>query len=146
MKMKSHSLRPKEKGTNFVVALTLVGTCSIAPNVGLAQEDEIAGAGRFQYQTHCANCHGVSGKGNGPMANELMSKPADLTQLSRKNEGKFPLWRVYQVIDGREAITAHGERSMPIWGSWFLKTEGNELLAIGRVLELGYYLKSIQEQ
>jgi mono/diheme cytochrome c family protein len=124
----------------------ILGVCTAKSNVSFAQEDEIAGAGRFQYQTHCANCHGVTGKGNGPMVEALLSKPADLTQLSKKNGGKFPFWRVYQVIDGREAIKAHGERSMPIWGSWFQKIEGDELLAIGRVLELGYYLKSIQEQ
>jgi mono/diheme cytochrome c family protein len=144
--MKTHSSRRKWIYTNLFAALAILWVFNATPSVSFAQEDEISGAGRFQYQTHCATCHGVTGNGNGPMVDTLLSKPADLTQLSKKNGGKFPFWRVYQVIDGREAINAHGERSMPIWGSWFLKTEGNELLAIGRVLELGYYLKSIQEQ
>lgn len=144
--MKTYSSHPKWIYTNLFAALAIFGMFNAKPSVSFAQEDEISGAGRFQYQTHCANCHGVTGNGNGPMVDILLSKPADLTKLSKNNGGKFPFWHVYQVIDGREAIKAHGERSMPIWGSWFLKTEGAELLAIGRVLELEYYLKSIQEQ
>jgi mono/diheme cytochrome c family protein len=118
----------------------------IGASLSFAQEDEISGAGRFQYQTYCATCHGVSGAGDGRMADVLLSKPADLTRLSKGNEGKFPFWRVYRVIDGREEVKAHGPRSMPIWGSWFQKTEGNDLLVTGRIFELVYYLKSIQEK
>lgn len=29
----------------------------------------------------------------------------------------FPYQRVYEVIDGRQAIGAHGPRDMPIWGA-----------------------------
>ncbi len=118
----------------------------IGASLSFAQEDEIAGSGRFQYQTHCATCHGINGGGDGQMANLLLIKPADLTQLRKRNGGKFPFWRAYRVIDGREEVKAHGPRSMPIWGSWFQKTEGNDLLVTGRILELVYYLKSIQEK
>ncbi|MBI3757705.1 MAG: cytochrome C [Deltaproteobacteria bacterium] len=111
-----------------------------------AQEDEITAGGRFQYQSHCAVCHGVHGRGDGRLTKELLRKPANLTQLAKKNGGRFPFWEVYRVIDGREDVVAHGVRDMPIWGVWFRATEGNELTATGRILELVYYLKSLQEK
>jgi hypothetical protein len=80
------------------------------------------------------------------MAHLLLIKPANLTQLSKRNGGKFPFWRVYRVIDGREEVRAHGPRSMPIWGSWLQRTEGSDLIVTGRILELVYYLKSIQQK
>lgn len=143
--MKTYFSCPRWIYTSLFAVVATFAAFHVNLRVSIAQEDEIAGAGRFQYQTHCASCHGVTGKGNGPMVDVLLSKPADLTQLSKKNGGKFPFWRVYQVIDGRAAIHAHGERSMPVWGTWFLKTERNEVVVIGRILELGHYLKSIQE-
>jgi len=112
----------------------------------LAQEDEVAAGGRFQYQSHCAVCHGRNGMGDGRMVGELLSKPADLTQLAKNNGGQFPFWEVYRVIDGREEVKAHGPRTMPIWGVWFQVLEGSELRATGRILELIHYLKSIQEK
>jgi mono/diheme cytochrome c family protein len=112
----------------------------------MAQEDEIAGGGRFHYQSHCAGCHGVNGTGDGRMAAELLSQPTNLTQLAKHNDGQFPFWQVYRVIDGREDVVAHGSRAMPIWGVWFQVTEGSELRATGRIFELVHYLKSIQEK
>lgn len=128
-----------------VSILFLLALC-IKVHTGFAQEDEIAAGGRFQYQTHCAVCHGVTGVGDGRMASELLVKPSDLTQLAKKNDGSFPFWEVYRVIDGRDEVEAHGSRAMPVWGAWFHVIEGSELLAVGRILELIYYLKSIQEK
>ena len=116
------------------------------PSLGHAQEDEIAASGKFQYQSHCAVCHGVNGAGDGRMAGELLTTPADLTQLAKRNGGRFPFWEVYGVIDGRNEVKAHGPRTMPIWSDWFFNAEGSELLATARVLELVYYLKSLQEK
>ncbi len=42
------------------------------------------------YHAHCAACHGSDGKGNGPAAAALKTKPADLTVLAKNNGGKFP--------------------------------------------------------
>ena len=80
------------------------------------------------------------------MREELLSKPADLTQLTKNNDGQFPFWRMYRVIDGREEVKAHGPRTMPIWGVELQVVEGSELRATGRILELIYYLKSIQRK
>jgi mono/diheme cytochrome c family protein len=73
-------------------------------------------AGRTEYQAHCAACHGIDGKGNGPASDELKTHPADLTVLAKKNNGVFPYKALTEVIDGRKAFKAHGTREMPIWG------------------------------
>jgi mono/diheme cytochrome c family protein len=72
--------------------------------------------GKREYDASCANCHGLNGKGGGSFAQMLQVSMPDLTTLSKNNGGVFPISRVYNVIDGREAVKAHGTREMPIWG------------------------------
>lgn len=48
-----------------------------------------------------------------------LAPPADLTVLTKKNNGVFPFNSVYEVIDGRQLVIAHGTRDMPIWGDRF---------------------------
>src|SRR6202158_1296267 len=54
-------------------------------------------------------------KGDGPYASVLKEKPADLTQLAKKNNGTFPIARVTRILDGSEVIPAHGTRQKPLW-------------------------------
>jgi mono/diheme cytochrome c family protein len=75
-----------------------------------------ADIGKVEYESSCAACHGADGKGMGPVADALKTKPADLTMLAKQNNGVFPFGRIYDVIDGREAVKSHGVRDMPIWG------------------------------
>ena len=73
--------------------------------------------GKAEYQSSCGTCHGKDGKGNGPVSAELKVPPPDLTVLAKKNNGVFPLNSVYEIIDGRKTVIAHGTRDMPIWGN-----------------------------
>jgi mono/diheme cytochrome c family protein len=120
------------------------------PRTSLAQDEGVLTHGKQEYQSYCATCHGAAAKGNGPMAELLTRKPTDLTQLSQKNGGEFPFWRVYRIIDGREEVMSHGARNMPVWGAHFSSeaSEGpdTENKVLGRVLGLVYYLQSIQEK
>ena len=72
--------------------------------------------GEVEYLTSCSACHGLDAKGDGPLSIELKSKPTDLTALAKENNGVFPLNAIYEIIDGRKSIAAHGTRDMPIWG------------------------------
>ena len=112
----------------------------------LAQKDEVKARGEQLYQRYCATCHGKQGKGDGIMAEQLQrTRPADLTQTQNKHGGQFPFWQLYRIIDGREAITGHGPRDMPIWGDWFRTIEDQHEDAVrGRIWQLIYYLESIQ--
>jgi len=129
-------------GLSFLVSLYCgVGSAS-------AQQQDVTTAGKLEYQKSCAVCHGREGKGTGAMAKLLKIKPADLTQLSAKHEGFYPFWDVYRIIDGRKEIGAHGSGDMPIWGTVFKQESGTdrgaELAAHARILEIVYYLESIQ--
>lgn len=44
-------------------------------------DPDVVARGRALFAQNCAVCHGVSGKGNGPLAAGLTPPPADLTQL-----------------------------------------------------------------
>ncbi|MFZ9626097.1 MAG: c-type cytochrome, partial [Burkholderiaceae bacterium] len=71
--------------------------------------------GRREFESNCAVCHGKSGQGDGSVVELLKRSPPDLTQLSRKNGGVFPIARVYQTIEGG-TVAAPGSRELPIWG------------------------------
>ena len=117
-----------------------------------AQKAEIVQGGRELFVQHCAACHGTNALGTGPLTSHLLGHPANLTQLSKRNGGTFPFWRVYRMIDGREAIAQHGPREMPAWGNWFQipEDEGHgpgdwRDQVRGRLWQLLMYLESIQE-
>ena len=71
---------------------------------------------KAEYLSHCAACHGDGAKGDGPLRVKLTTKPPDLTVLSRKNKGVFPVSAVYAAIDGRNVSGSHRAPDMPIWG------------------------------
>ena len=73
--------------------------------------------GKREYDSNCASCHGVKGKGDGPSKPFLTKSPPDLTVLAKNNKGVLPVDRLHEVIDGRREVGSHGSRDMPIWGS-----------------------------
>ena len=58
--------------------------------------------GRQLFVKYCASCHGTSARGDGPAAEALRVKPADLTQFAARNSGLFPVERTRRMIDGRD--------------------------------------------
>ncbi|WP_258523803.1 cytochrome c [Roseovarius sp. TE539] len=107
-------------------------------------------AGQETYTRYCAACHGGNAQGNGPMVAVLLVQPTDLSALSARNDGVFPLDRVVKRIDGRDPLVSHGSE-MPVYGNFFegreveLKTDdGRRVLASQAVADLVAYLKSMQ--
>ena len=96
------------------------------------------------FRTHCASCHGVTGRGDGPLSVQLRRMPPDLTQFTRRNGGVFPSERVYRIVDGRD-VASHGDREMPVWGDVFkLGASGNAVK--DRIDAIVRYLAGIQER
>jgi Cytochrome C oxidase, cbb3-type, subunit III len=90
---------------------------SILARPAMSQQADL---GRAEYLSSCAACHGADGKGNGPIAPQLVKQPSDLTSLAKQNGGVFPVESVYRIIDGRTEVAPHGSRDMPIWGYRFV--------------------------
>lgn len=130
--------------------LTLMAAMSLLAVAGAAQAQSNAGA--EEYVRACASCHGVTGQGNGPLA-EYMSVPVpDLTQIAAQNDGVFPMLDVIQIIDGRTGVRGHGG-PMPIWGDRYEALAaseagdyGVEVMVRGRILALATHLEAIQQQ
>jgi mono/diheme cytochrome c family protein len=81
----------------------------------------LAQSGEVDYRHYCASCHGLNGKGRGTWNGTPVP---DLTQLRRKNGGKFPFEDVYRVVDGRSKWPWHQRRpDMPYWGQVFEEEE-----------------------
>lgn len=107
--------------------------------------------GRDEYVAACASCHGEKADGNGPIATMFREPVPRLTDLSARNDGRFPFLEVMQVIDGRAVVRGHGN-PMPIFGRRYTVEIGehaglfgSEILVRSRILELVSYLQAIQE-
>jgi len=101
-------------------------------------------AGRDSFQMYCASCHGQTGHGDGPVATELRTHPADLSILAQRNAGAFPRDRVRRLVAGDAAVSAHGTSEMPVWGLMFRMFESDARVR-ERIENLLTYLESLQK-
>jgi len=105
-------------------------------------------SGQDLYRRFCASCHGIEGRGDGPVAASLRVEVPDLTLTARRAHSSDARDRIVRVIDGRSVIGAHGTRLMPIWGEDLARLEiGNPdaersaQIIIGRLAD---YVSSLQ--
>jgi mono/diheme cytochrome c family protein len=106
------------KSISVAMAVLAAGVFGIAGNTYAQKED----FGKSEYNSSCAVCHGPLGKGDGPYVSLGYGIASDLTTLAKRNNGVFPVQRVYEFIDGRQMVRAHGAKDMPIWGSRYTPT------------------------
>jgi mono/diheme cytochrome c family protein len=139
-----------------IVSLLAVSAALAVMNSAHAQDGLTIG--KTEYLRSCAACHGAGGKGDGIVVKALIKPPPDLTKLTEANKGVFPFSRVYDAIDGRIAVIAHGTRDMPVWGDVYTR-EWNAGLPAGlaskeiaesmmrvRILALIEYLSTLQSK
>lgn len=100
--------------------------------------------GADSYTQYCAVCHGKDGKGGGPAAEALKKRPSDLTQIARRNNGKFDDLVVQNVINGDNAVPSHGSLEMPVWGELFKSVNGDASVRRMRVYSLVKYIEQMQ--
>ena len=106
--------------------------------------------GAQDFTSLCAGCHGVSGKGDGPVAMDLSRRPADLTRLTARNGGAFPGTRVMSKIwgyaGGNEATSAMPAFADLVDGDLVPFDGGDGIMTPTpvRLVQLAEYLRSIQ--
>ena len=136
-----------------LIRLAVVAAGFASASVAWSQELSL---GQREYESNCAVCHGKSGKGDGPVAQVIIGTVPDLTALTTNNKGVFPVERMYEVIDGRAEIVAHGLRDMPVWGYEYSSEAARQMAATpdgvgdtqafvrGRILALIEYISTLQ--
>ncbi len=100
------------------------------------------------FRNNCAACHGLEGRGNGPVSKALKRDVPDLTTLSQRNGGAFPAIHVRTTImfGVDDLLPAHGSKTMPIWGPIFHEIEFDQDLGNVRLENITQYLESIQRK
>jgi len=136
------------------IGVAFLGAAMAVQGAAFAQDK--VDLGKHEYDSRCAVCHGAKGKGDGPFVGLGSLKAADLTTLAKRNGGVFPFQRVYEIIDGRQALRAHGTREMPIWGTDYRVESGGEnyrdlpydpeAYVRTRILALTEYVYRLQEK
>ncbi len=94
--------------------LAALGGCSPEPSGGDVAMSQTAG--QAFYLDYCSACHGRTGRGDGPAAPGLSVRPADLTRLSERNGGTFPILPVMGRIYGYTQGRGGGGGPMPEFG------------------------------
>lgn len=128
----------------FLVLLAVAGAAGVGATPQGTPPAQVNGS--YVFRTYCAACHGASGRGDGPLADQLRYRPADLTGLARRNGGEFPTELVVRIVDGRKPVKGHGGPDMPVWGDAFrnVDTSFDEAAAQERIRAVVDHLKTIQ--
>lgn len=105
-----------------------------------------AQTGDYLFRTYCAACHGTSARGDGPLADSMRRRPANLTEIAKRNKGVFPAEEMLRVIDGRQPVKGHGGPDMPVWGDVFARSVdgGDPAIVQARIKALVTFLQGIQ--
>jgi nucleotide-binding universal stress UspA family protein len=141
----------KEMHMPRAVLMAMVFALLLFPAAALAQTPEVVtnkqtNTGGEVFRTYCASCHGTSARGDGPLASSMVRKPANLSEIAKRNGGVFPTELVFRTIDGRQPIKGHGGADMPAWGDVFSKSrEAGDTERVKAVIQsLVEFLESIQ--
>jgi len=134
-------------GTFVRTGLAIAAVLALAGSVPAAGQE--AAAAKAAYLKYCGACHGPGGKGDGIAGTFMRPKPTDLTQIAKRNGGRFPVEPTLRAIDGRDTVRAHGDPDMPVWGEIFKReavSPSAHAEVQGKLLLITKHLESIQEK
>jgi mono/diheme cytochrome c family protein len=126
---------------------------SDAQQRGAGSRTRAVDIGKMEYDSKCASCHGLRGKGDGLAGRSFKTRPTDLTKLAANNGGILPINSMYDMIIGDKKPAVHGSRDMPVWGPtynreaaahYFETPEDREAYLRGRILFLIEYINRLQ--
>lgn len=123
-------------GWAVVALLTLLASPVVAEDIAAPSE----------FQRYCALCHGPDGRGVGVVTEgENTRKAADLTQITKRNNGNFPFSKVAQIIWQGGAVAEHKSKLMPSWGA-FYGEQVDPIFAKAMVFDLTQYVETLQDK
>ena len=53
--------------------------------------EQLLGEGQRTYERACSSCHGLDGRGDGPVASSLKIRPTNLTLLAKRNGAAYAI-------------------------------------------------------
>lgn len=117
-------------------SMVLMTLLVIAP-LQASAEPPPAYEGRRLYVSYCQLCHGISGKGDGPLAKAMKIMPADLTTTVRSRSDtiltKIITGKGRQTITGRDRHNLISD-AMPEWKDVFTDRQVKSLIAYLRFM------------
>jgi mono/diheme cytochrome c family protein len=126
------------------LAMVPLGLAAQDPRRELPRVSMAPLTGKDSFDRYCANCHGIGGRGDGPVAASLKATPPDLTTLTSRHGGDFPRAQVRDFVEGTgRSLAAHGPTQMPFWGSIFRWLESPARTDV-RITNLVAYVESLQ--
>jgi mono/diheme cytochrome c family protein len=132
---------------NSTEGLALAKANLKSPLTEISEAD--AAKGKELYGIYCAICHGPRAKGDGELASRLAVAPPDLTQISARNGGVFPLRDVADSVygyAGKHDLDLMPEFTALLDGPETVLTdaEGRAQPVPQRLAEMLVYLQSLQ--
>lgn len=97
------------------VLLAVLGSGGAVISMQERPQREGADSGAYLYRTFCASCHGDTGRGDGPVADLAVRRPANLTTLALRHGGVYPRAAVRATLDGTSAVEGHAGPGTPDW-------------------------------
>jgi mono/diheme cytochrome c family protein len=136
----------REANVRSLLIAVLV-TVSVTPWAAAPQQPEREDytSGAYLYRAFCANCHGPTGRGDGPVA-DLGPRPPDLTRLRATHGGVFPRLQVRAALDGSRPVPGHETSAMPNWRDVLRRTERADERTLNiRIDALVSHIESLQK-
>ena len=101
--------------------------------------------GEDSFTFYCASCHGLGGRGDGPVGRTLKTPPPDLTLLTKRHGGTFPRAEVISFVTGvSDKLPTHGPSDMPVWGPIFRALDPSDARVKIRIDNIVNFVESIQ--
>ncbi len=138
------------KGTLFVACFLVIAVVAQPASQGSRAGEpprliieSMTGEDSFRF--YCAPCHGLGGRGKGPVGAALKTPPPDLTLLTKRHRGAFPRADVISFVAGAsDKLPTHGPGDMPAWGPIFRALDPSDARVKIRIENIVNFIESIQ--